>query len=61
MTGQTEPKLGYGISPAGFPDDFSQFSTFLNEVSNTCEGGVLLLNGNWRDNLANSAERNLFL
>lgn len=44
-------KLGYALSPAGHPNDFSQMGAFLQEVANTCNGGVVLANGNWRDNL----------
>lgn len=47
-------KLGYGVSPLGHPSDFSQFGPFLVEVSNTCNGGVVMANGSWRDNISNS-------
>lgn len=42
-------KLGYGISPLGHPNDFSQFGIFLQEVANTCSGGVVFANAEWRD------------
>ncbi len=47
-------KLGYSISPLGFPDDLSQFGPFLQEVSGTCGNGVLMANGSWRDSLNTS-------
>jgi len=47
-------KLGYGVSPVGHPTDYSQFGTFLLEVANTCNGGAVMANGSWRDNIANS-------
>lgn len=55
VTGQTYVgKLGYGISPAGFPATYSQLGTFFTEVANTCGGGVVLGNGSWRDSLNGS-------
>lgn len=47
-------KLGYGVSPAGHPNDFSQFGPFLQEVANTCNGGVVMANSSWRDNTGSS-------
>jgi len=38
----TTAQLGYGISPLGHPNDFSQFAVFLQEVAATCNGGVVL-------------------
>lgn len=49
-------KLGYGFSPAGFPNDFSQYPAFFTEVANTCNGGVVMGNGNWRDSLSASGQ-----
>lgn len=46
-------KLGYGASPLGHPD-YSQFGAFLQEVSNTCNGGVVYANGSWRDTITKS-------
>ncbi len=47
-------KLGYGFSPQGQPNDYSQMGAFLEEVANTCNGGVILANGSWRDSFASS-------
>lgn len=47
-------KLGYGISPAGFPVTYSQLGAFFTEVANTCGGGIVLGNGSWRDSLNGS-------
>jgi len=52
--GRFSGKLGYGVSPKGHPYDYSQFGTFLQEVANTCNGGVVYANANWRDNLQSS-------
>ncbi|MBI2966352.1 MAG: T9SS type A sorting domain-containing protein [Bacteroidetes bacterium] len=49
-------KLGYGFSPKGFPYDYSQMAAFLQEVANTCNGGVILANGSWRDSYAASGQ-----
>jgi len=49
-------KLGYALSPIGHPYDYSQIGNFLQEVANTCNGGVVLANGNWRDNLSASGQ-----
>src|SRR3990172_12915950 len=38
---------GYGISPQGFPSDFSHFIDFLKEVGSLPNGGVMF-NGAWR-------------
>jgi len=46
--------LGYGISPKGHPYDYSEFGGFLQEVANTCKGGVVFANYNWRDGLEKS-------
>lgn len=45
-------KLGYSTSPEGHPSDFSQFGPFLQEVANTCNGGVVMANGKWYDTTA---------
>jgi len=48
-------KLGYGLSPAGFPNDYSQIPAFLQEVGQMCNGnGVVFQNAEWRDNVASS-------
>lgn len=47
-------KLGYGFSPKGHPYDYSLMGDFLQEVANTCNGGVVLANGSWRDSVASS-------
>jgi hypothetical protein len=39
---------GYGISPLGFPDDYSRFSDFLQEIGKLPNGGVMF-NGSWRE------------
>ncbi len=38
---------GYGISPRGFPADYSHFAEFLQEVGGLPKGGVMF-NGPWR-------------
>ncbi len=55
-TGQTfNGQLGYGVSPLGHSADFSQFGSFLTEVSTLCNGnGVVFVNANWRDNINTS-------
>lgn len=48
-------KLGYGLSPAGFPNDYSQIPAFLQEAGQMCNGnGVVFQNAEWRDNSASS-------
>lgn len=47
-------KLGYGFSPEGFPFDFSQADSFYQEVANTCDGGIVFANSNWRDSDSSS-------
>jgi hypothetical protein len=42
-------KLGYGFSPEGHPFDYSHMGAFLQEVSDMCNGGIVLANGSWRD------------
>ncbi len=42
-------KLGYAVSPQGHPHDYSKFGLFLQEVAHTCNGGIVMANGNWRD------------
>ena len=52
-----EGQLGYGLSPNGHPNDYSQFGNFLEEVANTCtNGGVAFANGEWRDSYATSGK-----
>ncbi|HLD94090.1 MAG TPA: hypothetical protein VI703_07815 [Anaerolineales bacterium] len=41
---------GYGISPQGFPSDFSHFIDFLKEVGSLPNGGVMF-NGAWRQDV----------
>lgn len=45
----TSRKLGYGISPQGFLEDYSMIIDFFAEVGETCDGGVVLGNGAWRE------------
>jgi hypothetical protein len=45
-------KLGFGVSPQGFPYHYTQLPIFLQEVSATCGGSVVYANGNWRDDTA---------
>jgi hypothetical protein len=52
--GQTAVK-GFGLSPAGFPLDWSHLEEFYSEVSDLPGGGVLW-NGAWRDSLASGAD-----
>ncbi len=47
-------RLGCGVSPQGFPDDFSNIVDFYEEVAATCDGGVVFGNGPWRDSLNGS-------
>ncbi len=46
---------GYGISPFGFPTDYSRFSDFLKEVGGLPNGGVMF-NGAWRQDVINGAD-----
>lgn len=41
---------GFGISPEGWPQDFSRLEDFLAEVGSFPNGG-LMFNGGWRDDL----------
>ena len=52
--GLHEVRLGYGFSPEGHPSDYSQMAAFLQEVANTCNGGVVLANGSWRESMSGS-------
>lgn len=46
---------GYGISPLGFPGDYSQYPQFLEEVAGLPNGSVMF-NGAWRDAAASSGQ-----
>ncbi|UYN88964.1 MAG: hypothetical protein KIT08_07650 [Anaerolineales bacterium] len=46
---------GYGISPLGFPADFSQYPQFLEEVASLPNGAVMF-NGAWRDSIDSSGQ-----
>ncbi len=46
---------GYGISPFGFPADYSHYPQFLEEVSGLPNGAVMF-NGAWRDAIATSGQ-----
>lgn len=46
---------GYGISPFGFPDDYSQYPQFLEEVASLPNGAVMF-NGAWRDAMDSSGQ-----
>ena len=46
---------GYGISPVGFPADFSHLSDFLSEVAGLPNGGVMF-NGAWRQDVAGGSD-----
>ncbi|MFH0895160.1 MAG: T9SS type A sorting domain-containing protein [Bacteroidota bacterium] len=52
--GGYDGKLGYGFSPKGHPLDYSLMSDFLDEVAGTCDGGVVLANGSWRESFSSS-------
>jgi len=54
--GNYSGKLGYGLSPLGQPHDFSQFVPFLQEVANTCNGGIVYANADWRDIITTSGK-----
>jgi hypothetical protein len=46
---------GYGLSPQGFPVDYSKLPEFLTEVGQLTRGGVFW-NGAWRDSAAASGQ-----
>lgn len=46
---------GYGISPLGFPSDFSHFRDFLKEVGQLPNGGVMF-NGAWRQDASGGSD-----
>ncbi len=46
---------GYGISPLGFPADFSQYPQFLEEVASLPNAAVMF-NGAWRDSIDSSGQ-----
>ena len=46
---------GFGVSPAGFPLDYSQLPAFYGEVGGMA-GGAVLWNGAWRDDLAGGTD-----
>lgn len=46
---------GYGISPLGFPSDYSQYGQFLEEVGSLPNGAVMF-NGAWRDSAESSGQ-----
>lgn len=46
---------GYGISPQGFPADFSRYAEFLQEVGGLPNGAVMF-NGAWRQDAATSGQ-----
>ncbi|MEX2161581.1 MAG: glycosyl hydrolase 53 family protein [Anaerolineales bacterium] len=46
---------GYGISPLGFPADYSRFPDFLAEVGSLPNGGVMF-NGAWRQDVSGGAD-----
>ena len=46
---------GYGISPLGFPTDYSKFGDFLSEVGGLPYGGVMF-NGAWREDVAGGSD-----
>jgi len=49
-------KLGFAVSPEGFPYDYSKLGEFLQEVADMCQGGVVFANAAWRDNFAASGQ-----
>jgi hypothetical protein len=49
-------KLGFAVSPEGFPYDYSKLGEFLQEVSDICQGGVVFANAAWRDSFATSGQ-----
>lgn len=46
---------GYGISPLGFPTDYSRFPDFLAEVGDLPNSGVMF-NGAWRQDVSNGSD-----
>lgn len=46
---------GYGISPLGFPEDYSKFPEFLAEIGKIPNGGVMF-NGAWRQDVAGGSD-----
>lgn len=46
---------GYGISPLGFPADYSRFIDFLQEIGKLPNGGVML-NGAWRQDVEGGSD-----
>ena len=47
-------KLGYAVSPAGHPYDYSLLGEFFQEAADMCDGGVVFANSAWRDNYETS-------
>jgi len=53
QTATPEPRgvvKGFGISPRGFPEDYSRFPEFLEEVASLPNSGVMF-NAGWREDL----------
>lgn len=46
---------GFGLSPLGFPLDYSKLADFYTEVGGMTNGAVLW-NGSWRDDLVNGTD-----
>jgi hypothetical protein len=46
---------GYGLSPQGFPADYSQLPAFFNEAASLPNGGVMF-NGSWRDDAVGGSD-----
>lgn len=46
---------GFGISPQGFPVDYSKFPEFLQEVGEMPNGGVMF-NGAWREDVEGGSD-----
>jgi hypothetical protein len=46
---------GYGISPQGFPADYSHFPEFLAEIGGFPNGGIMF-NGAWREDVAGGSD-----
>lgn len=46
---------GFGLSPEGWPHDYTQLEAFLAEVGSFPNGGVMQ-NGPWRDDLENGTD-----
>jgi hypothetical protein len=49
------PIKGYGLSPRGFPADYSQLAQFFDEVSRLAHGGVMF-NGAWRSDVVGGSD-----